>query len=112
VLSHFFAGDSNLLNNYISGFHSPVIFQVDKVISTQLAMMKADQLATSGESASLSIKASGAGVTNLSHPGPSGLSGRSSKAGHGVPGKSEVHRPELLCSEEMCRKPDVKRILH
>jgi hypothetical protein len=63
------------------------VFQVDKVISTQLALMKADQLATSGESASISSKTSGADLTNLSHPGPSGLSGRGSKAGHGVPGK-------------------------
>jgi hypothetical protein len=82
------------------------------VISTQLAVMKAEQHATSGESASFSIKASGAGLTNLSHPGPSGLSGRGSKAGHVVPGKSEVHRPEPSCSEGMCSKPDLKRILH
>jgi hypothetical protein len=60
------------------------------VISTQLAVMKADQHAVSGESASISVKASGAGLTNLSHPGPSGLSGRGSKAGHGVAGKSEA----------------------
>jgi hypothetical protein len=63
------------------------IFQVDKVINTQLAVMKADQHATSGESASFSSKTSGAGLTNLSYPGPSGLSARGSKAGHGVPGK-------------------------
>jgi len=63
--------------------------------------MKAEQHATSGESTSFSSKASGAGLTNLSHPGPSGLSGRGSKAGHGVQGKSEVHRPELSCSEGM-----------
>jgi len=74
--------------------------------------MKAEQHAASGESASFSSKASGAGLTNLSHPGPSGLSGRGSKAGHGVPGKSEVHRPELLCCEGMCSKCDLKRILH
>jgi hypothetical protein len=74
--------------------------------------MKAEQHATSGESASFSVKASGAGLTNLSHPGPSGLSGRGSKAGHGVAGKSEVHRPKLWCSEGMCSKTDLKRILH
>ena len=82
------------------------------MISTQLAVMKAEQHAALGESASFSAKASGAGLTNLSHPGPSGISGRSSKAGHGVPGKSEVHRPELSCSERICSKPYLKRILH
>lgn len=82
------------------------------MISTQLAVMKTEQHATSGEPASSSIKASGAGLTNLSHLGPSGLSGRGSKAGHGVPGKSEVHRPELSCSEGVCSKLDFKRIFH
>jgi len=82
------------------------------VISTQLAVMKVEQHVTSGEPASFSVKASGAGLTNLSHPGPSGLSGRGSKAGHGVPGKSQVHRPELSCSEGMCSEPNLKRILH
>lgn len=82
------------------------------MISTQLAVMKAEQHATSGESASFSTKASGTGLTNLSHPGPSGLSGRGSKAGHGVPGKSKADRPELSCSEGMCSEPDLKRILH
>ena len=82
------------------------------MISTQLAVMKAEQHATSGEAASSSSKASGGGLTNLSHPGPSGLSGRGSKAGHVVPGKSEVHRRELSCSEGICSKCDLKRFLH
>jgi hypothetical protein len=57
------------------------------VINTQLAVMKADQHTTSGESAGFSSKTSAAGLTNLSHAGPSGLYGRGSKAGHAVPGK-------------------------
>jgi hypothetical protein len=53
------------------------MFQVEKVINTQLALMKVEQQASSRDTA----------TSNLAQPGPSGLSGRASTAEHGVPGK-------------------------
>jgi hypothetical protein len=62
------------------------MFQVEKVISIQLALMKMEQQATSGE-ASSSGKILEASFASLTQPGPSGLSGRASKTEHSVPGK-------------------------
>jgi hypothetical protein len=62
------------------------MFQVEKVISIQLALMKIEQQATSGE-ASSSNKILDGSLANLSQPGPSGLSGRTSKTEHSIPGK-------------------------
>jgi hypothetical protein len=62
------------------------MFQVENTISYQLALMKVQQQATSGE-ASSSSKLLDASLANLAQPGPSGLYGRASKTEHSVPGK-------------------------
>jgi len=60
----------------IAGFS---VFQVEKAISTQLALMKTDQRAASVEPSSSYSKTLSPSLANLPQPGPSGLSGRASK---------------------------------
>jgi hypothetical protein len=62
------------------------MFQVEKVISTQLALMRIEQQTTAGEASSCN-KILGHSFANLAQPGPSGLSGRATKTEHSVPGK-------------------------
>lgn len=68
------------------------IFQVEKVISTQFGLMRADQQAALAEASNSSCKTFNPIPENVPQPGPSGLSGRASKTEHSITGKFLANR--------------------